>query len=72
MGLILDQIEDQIECLEAFDLGSLEKNIAEKIELNKALMLRVHAVQHQATFHPVQNKMLYTALLHFKGKPAAK
>jgi len=68
VGLILEQIEDKIECLEAFDMGTLEKKIAEQVELNKALMLRVHAVHHQATFHPLHNKMLYTAILHFKGK----
>jgi len=68
MGFILDKIESKIEFFEAFDLKTLEKKIGEQIENNKALLLDVHAIEHQVTFHPLQNKMLYTAVVHFKGK----
>ncbi|HZG86085.1 DUF2536 family protein [Paenibacillus sp.] len=68
MGFMLDKIEDKVEFVEAFDLKTLEKRIDEQIEINKALLLSVHNVQHQATFHPLHNKMLYTAVVHFKAK----
>jgi len=68
MGFMLDKIEDKVEFFEAFDLKTLEKRIDEQIEMNKALLLSVHHVQHQATFHPLHNKMLYTAVVHFKAK----
>ncbi|MCI3922594.1 YrzA family protein [Paenibacillus sp. TRM 82003] len=68
MGIILDQIESQIEFFEAYDLRTLEKKINEQIENNKALLLGVFTIQHQVTFDPNHNKMLYTAVVHFKGK----
>ncbi|RAV08333.1 DUF2536 family protein [Paenibacillus contaminans] len=68
MDFILDIIETKIELFEAYDLAALEKKIEEQIEINKALMLDVHKVEHQVTFNPVLNKMLYTALIHFKAK----
>jgi len=68
MGFMLDKIEDKVEFFEAFDLKTLEKRIDEQIEMNKALLLSVHRVEHQATFHPLHNKMLYTAVVHFKAK----
>lgn len=68
MGIILDQIESQIEFFEAYDLRTLEKKINEQIENNKALLLDVFTIQHQVTFDPLHNKMLYTAVVHFKGK----
>jgi len=68
MGLILDKIESKIEFYEAFDLRTLEKKMAEQIENNKALMLDVHAVEHRVTFDPRNEKMLYTAMVHYKSK----
>ena len=68
MGFVLDKIEDKVEFFEAFDVKTLEKRIAEQIDNNKALLLSVQTVQHQATFHPLHNKMLYTAVVHFKAK----
>jgi hypothetical protein len=68
MGFILDKMESKIEFFEAFDLRTLEKKIDEQIENNRALLLDVYTVQHTVTFHPLHNKMLYTALVHFKGK----
>lgn len=68
MDFVLDKIESKVEFYEAYDLKSLERKIDEQIEINKALLLVVHSVQHQVTFNPVLNKMLYTALVHFKSK----
>lgn len=68
MEFILDKIETKVEFFEAYDLKTLERQIEQQIDMNKALMLSVHSVQHQVTFNPVTNKMLYTALVHFTMK----
>ncbi|CAG7619238.1 hypothetical protein PAESOLCIP111_02194 [Paenibacillus solanacearum] len=68
MEFILDKIDTKIEWFEAYDLKTLEKKIEERIEINKGILLDVHSVQHQTTFDPNRNKMLYTAVVHFKAK----
>ena len=68
MDLFLETIETKIEFFEAYDLKSLERQIETQIDNNKALLLDVRAVQHQATFDPIRNKMLYTAVVHFAKK----
>ncbi|MDF2962078.1 MAG: hypothetical protein K0S39_3813 [Paenibacillus sp.] len=68
MDFILDKMETKVEFFEAYDLKTLEKNIEMQIDINKALLLEVHSVQHQVTFDPNRNKMLYTALVHYKVK----
>ncbi|PZE22873.1 DUF2536 family protein [Paenibacillus xerothermodurans] len=68
MGFMLDKIETKIEFFEAYDLTALEKQIDDQIENNKALLLDVHSISHHVTFHPVHNRMLYSAVVHFKAK----
>lgn len=68
MEFRLERIEDKVEFFEAYDLSTLEKKIGEQIENNKALLLAVHAVRHQAVFHADKGKMIYTAVVHFKAK----
>ncbi len=67
MDIILDMMKDKVECLQAYDFRELERMIEERMEINKALALRVKNVQHQVTFDPVRNKMLYSAVVHFAG-----
>ncbi|MDO3412589.1 DUF2536 family protein [Saccharibacillus sp. CPCC 101409] len=67
MDLILDSIKDKVECLQAYDFGELERAIETRIEVNKALMLRVKQVQHQVTFDPIRSRMLYSAVVQFAG-----
>jgi hypothetical protein len=68
VDFILDKMESKIEFFEAYDLKTLERKLEEQINNNKALLLEVHSIQHQVTFDPNHNKMLYTALIHFKTK----
>ncbi|CAG7643451.1 DUF2536 family protein [Paenibacillus allorhizosphaerae] len=68
MEFILDKIDTKIEWFEAYDLKTLEKKIEERIEINKGILLDVHSVQHQVAFNPNMNKMLYTAVVHFRAK----
>jgi hypothetical protein len=68
LDFILETIETKIEFFEAYDLKTLERKIEEQINNNKALLLNVHAVQHQVTFDPNAGKMLYTASVHFRVK----
>ncbi|MNJ77733.1 hypothetical protein D3C77_753040 [compost metagenome] len=68
MDFRLDLIENKIEFFEAHDLKSLEQSIDRQIEINKALMLDVHSVTHHTTFHPKMEKMIYSAVVHFKAK----
>ncbi|TVY11762.1 DUF2536 family protein [Paenibacillus cremeus] len=68
MDFLLDKIETKIECFQEYDFKLLEQKIEEQINNNKALLLDVHAVQHHVTFDPNRNKMLYTAVVHFKLK----
>ncbi|MEC0125599.1 DUF2536 family protein [Paenibacillus pabuli] len=65
MEITLDIIKDKVECLQAYDFRELERAIEDRIGMNKALMLRVRQVQHQVTFDPIRNKMLYSAVVHF-------
>ncbi|WP_340019241.1 DUF2536 family protein [Paenibacillus sp. FSL H3-0457] len=65
MEISLDMIKDKVECLQAYDFHELARAMEERIEINKALMLRVKQVQHQVTFDPFRNKMLYSAIVHF-------
>lgn len=65
MEISLDIMKDKVECLQAYDFHELERAIDERMGVNKALLLRVKQVQHQVTFDPVRNKMLYSAVLHF-------
>lgn len=66
MSIFLDKMENKIEFFEAYDLNTLEKKINEQIENNKALMLTVFAISHNVVFNPLKNKMLYSAIVHFK------
>ena len=68
MEFILDKSDTKIEWFEAYDLKTLEKKIEERIEINKGILLDVHSVQHQTTYDPNRNKMLHTAVVHFKAK----
>lgn len=68
MDFRLDLFEHKIECFEAYTLQELEAKIAAQVDNNKALMLEPYSVSHQATFHPQREKMLYTAVVHFKLK----
>ncbi|WP_020619860.1 YrzA family protein [Paenibacillus daejeonensis] len=68
MEFSLSRIENKVEFFQAYDLRSLEQRIDVQIENNKALMLDVASVQHQTVFDPNANKMLYTAVVHFKAK----
>ncbi|MBD8841616.1 DUF2536 family protein [Paenibacillus sp. FSL K6-4396] len=65
MEISLDMIKDKVECLQAYDFHELARVIEDRIEINKALMLRVKQVQHQVTFDPIRTKMLYSAVVHF-------
>jgi hypothetical protein len=68
MEITLDIIKDKVECLQAYDFRELERAIEERIGMNKALLLRVKHVQHQVTFDPLRNKMLYSAVVHFAAE----
>lgn len=68
MDFRLDLIETKIELFEAQDLKTLEHKINSQIDVNKALMLDVHSVSHQAAFNPKTEKMHYSAVVHFKMK----
>ncbi|MGM7702114.1 DUF2536 family protein [Pseudalkalibacillus sp. Hm43] len=66
MELHLDFIEDKVEFYEANEMSKLEAIIQEKIEQNKALLLRVHHVSHQVTLDPSSGHRLYTAVVHYR------
>ena len=68
MEISLDMIKDKVECLQAYDFKELERAIEDRIGMNKALLLRVKQVQHQVTYHPINNKMLYSAVVHFAAE----
>lgn len=68
MDFILDRIDNKIEFFQAYDMKTLEKQINEQIDNNKALLLDVFAIQHHIVFDPNANKMLYSAVVHFKVK----
>lgn len=67
MNFHFDILEDKVEFFEALDLKTLEKNISQQIEINKAIMLTVHHVSHQ--MHLDDNgRLFYSAVVHFKAK----
>ncbi|QGQ94246.1 DUF2536 family protein [Paenibacillus psychroresistens] len=66
MSIFLDKMEAKIEFFEAYELNTLEKKINEQIDNNKALMLSVFFISHNVVFNPLKNKMLYSAVVHFK------
>ncbi|HTG68705.1 MAG TPA: YrzA family protein [Candidatus Udaeobacter sp.] len=68
MEFRLDLIENKIEFFEAYDLKTLEQKIDQQIENNKGLLLEVFHVSHHAVFNPKIEKMLYSAVVHFKAK----
>ncbi|WP_102345476.1 YrzA family protein [Bacillus sp. Marseille-P3661] len=68
MEFKIEVIEDKVEFFEAFDLKTLEKKINEQIEHNRAILLQVHAVQHQSHIDVESGKTYYTAVVHFKLK----
>ncbi|GGF95103.1 YrzA family protein [Paenibacillus abyssi] len=68
MSFSLSRIENKIEFFEAYDLITLEQKINIQIENNKALLLDVFSISHNAVFDPNANKMLYSAVVHFKAK----
>ncbi|NGY84238.1 YrzA family protein [Bacillus megaterium] len=68
MNFEFEMIEDKIEFFEAPDVKMLEKQIAEKIDQNKAILLEVHSVSHQMAVDYEQGKKLYSAVVHFKLK----
>ena len=68
MDFRLDLLENKIEYFEALSLKELENVIAQQVDNNKALMLEPHSISHQTTFHPIREKMLYSAVVHFKIK----
>lgn len=68
MEFSLDLLETKVEFFEASDLMTLETLIERAIEMNKALMLDVHAVSHQMAFNPRTEKPHYSAVVHFRIK----
>ncbi|MHA6484770.1 DUF2536 family protein [Paenibacillus sp. strain BS8-2] len=68
MDFKLDLLDTKIEFYEAKDLNTLETLIEQAIDINKALMLDVHAVSHQVIFNPRTEKPHYSAVVHFKLK----
>lgn len=68
MEFRIDLIDTKIECYEAYDIRSLEAQIEKAVEINKGLMLDVQAVSHQTSFDPRKEKMLYSAIVHFRIK----
>ncbi|MER1934324.1 MAG: DUF2536 family protein [Priestia megaterium] len=68
MNFEFEMIEDKIEFFEAPDVKMLEKQIAEKFDQNKAILVEVHSVSHQMSVDYEQVKKLYSAVVHFKLK----
>ncbi len=64
----LDRIEDKIECVEADSIEALEQKINEKIDMNEALLLRVHSVSHFVHIDPLRGQPIYSATIHFRAK----
>jgi len=67
MNFQLDFIEDKVEFYEAHDIKTLEKKINKQIEINKAILLKVHSVTHQMHVDE-HGRTLYSAVVHFKAK----
>ncbi len=60
-------MEDKVEFFEAESIQELEKKIANQIEINKAIMLRVNNVSHQM-FVSEEGRRFYSAVVHFRAK----
>ncbi|MBS4215561.1 MULTISPECIES: YrzA family protein [Neobacillus] len=67
MNFQLDFIEDKVEFFEAGDLKTLEKKIANQIEVNKGILLGVHSVSHQVHVNE-KGQTYFSAVVHFKKK----
>jgi hypothetical protein len=68
MEFKLERINDKVEFFQSLQIKSLEKMIDQQIEINRAIMLRVHSVSHQVAFDPDTGKPLYTAAVHFRAE----
>lgn len=68
MSFNLSLMEHKVEFFEAYTLLDLEKKIETQIENNKALLLEPVHINHQTLYHPGLEKVLYTAVVHFKLK----
>jgi hypothetical protein len=67
MSLSLERIEDKVEFFEAATLQKLEYLVNEKIDHNRALLLEVNHISHNVS--TLENdKLYYTAVVHFKAK----
>ncbi|WP_108669504.1 DUF2536 family protein [Peribacillus acanthi] len=67
MNIHFDLMEDKVEFFEAESIQELEKKIANQIEINKAIMLRVNNVSHQM-FVSEEGRRFYSAVVHFRAK----
>lgn len=67
MRLTFEKINDKVEFFKAYELDTLEKSIEAQIEINKALLLKVHAVQYQLHPDDKSGRTIYTAMVHFKA-----
>lgn len=67
MNFQLDFIEDKVEFFEAGDLKTLEKKIANQIEVNKGILLGVHSVSHQVHVNE-KGQTYFSAVVHFKKR----
>ncbi|WP_110111426.1 YrzA family protein [Bacillus sp. CGMCC 1.16541] len=67
MNFQIDFIKDKVEFFESTDLRDLEKQITEKIEQNKAILLEVESVSHQMSVDYNHGKRYYSAVVHFKS-----
>ncbi|SEN05014.1 Protein of unknown function [Mesobacillus persicus] len=70
LHLNLDFYEDKVEFFEAESIKVLEDKIHAQIEINKALMLSVHSVNHQM-YVGEDGRRFYSAVVHFKLKQLA-
>jgi hypothetical protein len=67
MNFQFDLIEDKVEFFEATDIKTLEKKINAQIEINRAILLKVHSVSHQMNIDE-NGRTFYSAVVHFKVK----
>ncbi|MGG4468935.1 DUF2536 family protein [Paenibacillus alvei] len=67
MNFQLDIIKDKVEFFEGDSLSTIEKKITEQIEINKAILLDVHSVNHQTTLQE-NGRPYHTVMVHFKIK----
>ncbi|MBM7701433.1 DUF2536 family protein [Metabacillus iocasae] len=67
MNFQIDFIKDKVEFFESTNVQDLEKQITEKIEQNKAILLEVQSVSHQMSVDYAHGKRYYSAVVHFKA-----